>query len=217
MARADARQRPGALLVTSHDRAFLDGVVERIWELRDRRLSVFRGNYSSYATQREERDARARKDEGTLAERIERERELVQRYRSHRKFPKMHEHEARLEALLELQEAAPRRRKTGVLALNGVVRTAAPRSGEVAVARRGAREWLSRQARRHVPSGSRRGAVRASASSDPTERARRRCCAPSRASLRRSMAGSSWATACRSATSRRSGGRRCRARPCSRR
>ena len=44
--------RPGALLVTSHDRAFLDGVADRIWELRDRRLTVFRGNYSGYAAQR---------------------------------------------------------------------------------------------------------------------------------------------------------------------
>ena len=126
-------QRPGALLVTSHDRAFLDGVAERIWELRDRRLTVFRGNYSAYGAQREERDARARKDQGTLAEQIARERELVQRYRSHRKFPKMHEHEARLEALLELQAAAPERHKTGVLALDGVLRNKAPRSGEVAV------------------------------------------------------------------------------------
>ncbi len=126
-------QRPGALLVTSHDRAFLDGVAQRIWELRDRRLTVFRGNYSGYATQREERDARARKDEGTLAEQIARERELVQRYRSHRKFPKMHEHEARLESLLELQAAAPERHKKGVLALDGVMRSPTPRSGEVAV------------------------------------------------------------------------------------
>ena len=34
----------------------------------------------------------------------------------------MHEHEARLEALLGLQDAAPERHKTGVLALNGFVR-----------------------------------------------------------------------------------------------
>jgi ATP-binding cassette subfamily F protein 3 len=129
---ATLAQREGALLVTSHDRAFLDGVADRIWELRDRRLTVFRGNYASYALQREERDARARKDEGTLSEQIARERELVQRYRSHRKFPKMHEHEARLEALLEQQSAAPVRHKTGVLALDGVVRNA-PRGGEVAV------------------------------------------------------------------------------------
>ena len=126
-------QRPGALLVTSHDRAFLDGVAQRIWELRDRRLTVFRGDYSSYAGQREERDARARKDEGTLSEQIERERELVQRYRSHRKFPKMHEHEARLDALLEIQSAVPERHKTGVLALNGVLGKQTARSGEVAV------------------------------------------------------------------------------------
>jgi len=125
--------RPGALLVASHDRAFLDGAVDRIWEIRDRRLTVFRGNYSAYAGQREERDARARKDVDTRAESIERERELVQRYRSHRKFSKMHEHEARLEALQVDAEAAPPRRKQGVLALDGVIRGAHTRSGDVVV------------------------------------------------------------------------------------
>ncbi len=34
------------------------------------------------------------------SEQVARERELVQRYRSQRKFSKMHEHEARLEKLL---------------------------------------------------------------------------------------------------------------------
>src|ERR671914_422426 len=38
--------RKGALLVASHDRAFLDAVVQRVWELSARRLEVFRGNYS---------------------------------------------------------------------------------------------------------------------------------------------------------------------------
>ncbi len=125
--------RSGALLVASHDRAFLDGVVSRIWELRERRLTVFRGSYSSYAMQREERDARQRKEADTRAGSIDRERELVQRYRSHRKFSKMHEHEGRLEALLEQTEAEPARRKTGRLALDGAVRAAPPRSGEVVI------------------------------------------------------------------------------------
>ena len=58
----------------------------RIWELRDRRLTAFRGDYSAYHRQREERDARAVKDVETQAESIAREHELVQRYRSHRKF-----------------------------------------------------------------------------------------------------------------------------------
>jgi ATP-binding cassette subfamily F protein 3 len=94
------RRRRGSLLVASHDRAFLDATVTRVWELRDRRLTAFRGDYSAYHRQREERDARAAKDAESHAESIQRERELVQRYRSHRKFSKMHEHEARLERLL---------------------------------------------------------------------------------------------------------------------
>jgi ATP-binding cassette, subfamily F, member 3 len=92
-----ARKR--ALIVASHDRAFLDAVAGRIWELRDRRLEAFRGNYSAYLMQREERDARLRREHDTQAEAIEREKVLVQRYRSHRKFSKMHEHERRLAAL----------------------------------------------------------------------------------------------------------------------
>ena len=47
------RRRAGALLVASHDRAFLDATVSRVWELRDRRLTVFRGDYSSYHRQRD--------------------------------------------------------------------------------------------------------------------------------------------------------------------
>ncbi len=95
----EMRRRSGALLVASHDRAFLDGTVRRIWELRDRRLTAFRGDYSAYARQREERDARTRREAETRDDEIARERELVQRYRSQRKHGKMHEHEARLERL----------------------------------------------------------------------------------------------------------------------
>ena len=100
------RRRSGSLLVASHDRAFLDATVTRIWELRDRQLTAFRGDYSAYHRQREERDARTVKDAETQAEQIARERELIQRYRSHRKFSKMHEHEARLERLQEERRGA---------------------------------------------------------------------------------------------------------------
>ena len=47
------RRRAGSLLVASHDRAFLDATVTRVWELRDRRLTAFRGDYSSYHRQRD--------------------------------------------------------------------------------------------------------------------------------------------------------------------
>jgi ATP-binding cassette subfamily F protein 3 len=127
------RRRSGSLLVASHDRAFLDGSVNRIWELRDRRLTAFRGDYSAYHRQREERDAFAAKSADTHAEQIAREQELVQRYRSHRKFSKMHEHEARLERLqAELQEA-PRAARKLRLPGRGLVGAGPVRSGEIVV------------------------------------------------------------------------------------
>jgi len=127
------RRRAGSLLVASHDRAFLDATVTRVWELRDRRLTAFRGDYSAYQRQRVERDARAAKDVENQAEAIARERELVQRYRSHRKFAKMHEHEARLERLESARVEAPRAGRR--LALPGAALAGAgpSRSGEVVV------------------------------------------------------------------------------------
>jgi ATP-binding cassette subfamily F protein 3 len=97
-------RRHGCLIVASHDRAFLDATVTRIWELRDRQLTPFRGSYSAYARQREERDVRAAEDAEDRAGAIARERELVQLYRHQRKYSKMHEHEARLEALQPLEK-----------------------------------------------------------------------------------------------------------------
>ena len=76
---AHLRRRSGALLVASHDRAFLEATVTRIWELRSRRLAVFRGDYSAYHRQRVERDARAEKDAEGHTAAIARERELIQR------------------------------------------------------------------------------------------------------------------------------------------
>ena len=97
-------RRHGSLLVASHDRAFLDATVTRMWELRDRHLTPFRGSYSSFARQREERDLRAAQEAEERAGQIAREQELVQIYRHQRKHGKMHEHEARLEALQPLEK-----------------------------------------------------------------------------------------------------------------
>jgi len=127
------RRRAGSLVVASHDRAFLDAAVTRIWELRDRRLTVFRGDYSAYHRQRVERDARAEKDSTTQAQQIAREQELVQRYRSHRKFSKMHEHEARLERLRAERVEAPRAGRRLRLPGGGLAGDRPARSGEIVV------------------------------------------------------------------------------------
>ena len=52
------RQWPGALIIVSHDRYFLDKIITHTWEMLPGRFKSFRGNYSSYITQRGEELAR---------------------------------------------------------------------------------------------------------------------------------------------------------------
>ena len=127
------RRRPGSLLVASHDRAFLDATVTRdLGAARPAADGVPRRLQRLPPPARGARRPRG-KDADGHAESIARERELVQRYRSHRKFSKMHEHEARLE---RLQADGSRRPKAGrklrlpgrALAGGGPVR-----SGEIVV------------------------------------------------------------------------------------
>ncbi len=130
-------RRDRGTLVASHDRAFLDNVVERIWELRERRLAVFRGAYSAYLIQREAADARARSVAGSTDAAIKREEELVQRYRSQRKHVKMHEHERRLEALRSSRADTPRRSAQLSLPGSGLSGAAPARSAEIVVSLEG--------------------------------------------------------------------------------
>jgi ATP-binding cassette subfamily F protein 3 len=44
----------GTLLIVSHDRYFLDNVVNRIFELEDGRITEFTGNYTNYLQEKEE-------------------------------------------------------------------------------------------------------------------------------------------------------------------
>jgi ATP-binding cassette, subfamily F, member 3 len=130
-------RRAGALLVASHDRAFLDNVVERVWELRERRLSTFKGGYSAYLLQREAADARARNMADATEAAIAREQELVQRYRSQRKHVKMHEHERRLEDLRRSRPDVPK--PSSKLRLPGAALLGSPpaRAAEVVVSLEG--------------------------------------------------------------------------------
>jgi len=104
------RARGGALVVASHDRSLLDAVVDRVWEVRNRTVTRFRGNYSAYAQQRASGELDAERDAERRAKEIARERDLIQTYRSHRKYSKMHEHERRLAAIEPV--VAPKRRAT---------------------------------------------------------------------------------------------------------
>ena len=46
---------PGAILMISHDRAFLNALVDNIFEIRHRRVHRYRGNYDAYVEQKAQR------------------------------------------------------------------------------------------------------------------------------------------------------------------
>lgn len=69
----------GAVVVVSHDRYFLDAVVNRVYELSFSQLEKYRGNYSAYVRQRAERIERHEKEFIAQQKFIEKEEAFIQR------------------------------------------------------------------------------------------------------------------------------------------
>ena len=79
----------GALLVISHDRYFLDEVVDKIWELKDGKITEYWGNYSDYLRQKEEeRKSQSAEYEQFIAERARLERAAEEKRKQARKIEK---------------------------------------------------------------------------------------------------------------------------------
>lgn len=70
---------PGALLVVSHDRYFMDNVITTIWEMEWGQIEVYRGNYSHYIQQRDDRHARLLKEYEAQQEFIAKEEDYIRR------------------------------------------------------------------------------------------------------------------------------------------
>ncbi len=69
----------GALLIVSHDRYFLDTVVNTTWEMTREGIEVYRGNYSAYARQRSERWEYAEKVYETERQRLLSELDFIKK------------------------------------------------------------------------------------------------------------------------------------------
>jgi len=69
----------GGLVAVAHDRAFLDNVADRVWELSSGRLTTYRGNYKHYVTQRAERRARQAKAYARQQALIAKEEDFIRR------------------------------------------------------------------------------------------------------------------------------------------
>lgn len=78
----------GAVLVVSHDRYFLDRVVTEILELFDRRIERYKGNYSAYCRQRQDRLDSWKKAYALQQKEIARQEKMIREARATEKAKK---------------------------------------------------------------------------------------------------------------------------------
>ena len=71
----------GAVVVVSHDRAFMDNMVDRVAEIDAGRLELYKGNYSAYLKQRDERIECLRQQAERQAEEIAHMEAFIEKFR----------------------------------------------------------------------------------------------------------------------------------------
>ncbi|NLF02648.1 MAG: ABC-F family ATP-binding cassette domain-containing protein [Anaerolineales bacterium] len=93
----------GAVLVVAHDRAFLDAVVEEVWDLAWGKLEGYRGNYSAYALQRAERTARQQAEYERQQQTISQTEDFIRRHMAGQRTREAQGRQKRLERLERLE------------------------------------------------------------------------------------------------------------------
>jgi ATP-binding cassette subfamily F protein 3 len=101
----------GAIIVVAHDRAFLDAIAGRVWELVFGNLAFYTGNYTAYVVQREERRARQLAAYEAQQEHIAKTEDYIQRYMAGQRSAQA---KGRLKRL-EREERLERPRELGVI------------------------------------------------------------------------------------------------------
>ena len=105
---------PGAALMISHDRYFLDATAEEIVELDGGKCRTYKGNYSAYTRKKALEVVQAEEAYRRQKEEVARQQEIIQRLRSHRKYNSMHSRERTLEKLQDDLAPPPRTDARGI-------------------------------------------------------------------------------------------------------
>ena len=92
-----------AFLVVSHDRYFLDRVVNQVWEMDRGRLQIYPGNYSKYRLLREEGRLRQQREYQQQQEHIESEQAFIRRYHAGQRAREARGRARRLERLERIE------------------------------------------------------------------------------------------------------------------
>ncbi len=119
----------GTMVIVSHDRYFLDKVVNKIIELDSDGVQIYYGNYTKYVTEKELRFLLAMKEYEAQQKKVKRMEEQIQRYRiwgemrdSDKMYRRAKELEKRLEKI-ELMKKPIVDKKTADFNIKGVTRT----------------------------------------------------------------------------------------------
>ncbi|MDB5824461.1 MAG: ATP-binding cassette protein [Herminiimonas sp.] len=101
------KRYPGTLIIISHDRDFLDGVVNVIVQIDERKLKRYSGNYSAFERQRIAQLVLAQ----GMMEKQQRQRDHLQSFidRFKAKATKARQAQSRMKALAKMEELAPLR------------------------------------------------------------------------------------------------------------
>src|SRR5690554_5622630 len=96
---------PGTLLIISHDRDFLDNVIERIVNIEASNLVAYTGNYSAYERQRAERLSQQQAAFTKQQERVAHIESYIRRFRA--KATKAKQAQSRIKQLERMETIAP--------------------------------------------------------------------------------------------------------------
>ncbi len=105
---ATLKDYPGAIVVVSHDRYFIDAVADAVWELKAGAIEIYSGNYTRYLIQREERFERQQKEFEKQQEFMAKEEEYIRRNIAGQNTRQAQGRRTRLERLRESAELIKR-------------------------------------------------------------------------------------------------------------
>lgn len=99
------RQYPGTLILISHDRDFIDSIVDKIIHIEQNRLHEYTGNYSSFERQRAEKLAQQQSSFEKQQKQMEHMQSYIDRFRY--KANKAKQAQSRIKALERMEELLP--------------------------------------------------------------------------------------------------------------
>lgn len=96
----------GTVLMVAHDRAFLDNVATRVFEIRNQRVTCYAGNYEEYVEARDEDLEREKRDHARAEEKMAGAKATIMQFRKQKRFDG--QYASRMKALAKYEAALQR-------------------------------------------------------------------------------------------------------------